>query len=359
MTITASVDASSAAAQSPVLDYSPPAAMGTPVTPRRNEGIDVIRFFAATGIVFVHTVQSDLFLHWGHFFRFAVPFFLFASLYYQTLSFRRKPDVTFSSYAVGRFFRLYMPFLVWSAVYLGVRDVKRMKLTHLGPAKLTLSMIWKGTEYHLWFLPYLLVASILLCAVHKFIIQKRPNLRWTMIGLALAAGVVACYFGKPNGSGEDYSEPAFEYFQWRINLPATFWAMAFAWAMAAGPMVYRISSLVGWGGLALAFTCSVWQAVHDIALFPRAMTGLGCMLAALSPWKQQLWAGVAKLGRRGYGIYLCHVLPIEIVKAITNKKGFAHTPALDVAVFAVSFVAAVSIALLLDRSKKTAWLNGG
>jgi hypothetical protein len=68
-----------------------------PATPsstarRRNEAIDAIRLFAAAGIVFVHATEAPVFDKWGNLFRFGVPFFLFASFYFQSQSLRRNSD---------------------------------------------------------------------------------------------------------------------------------------------------------------------------------------------------------------------------------------------------------------------------
>src|SRR4051794_38044010 len=53
------------------------------VTTARNEAVDVVRLAAALGIVFVHSCQSAAMDPWRNMFRFAVPFYLFASLYFQ------------------------------------------------------------------------------------------------------------------------------------------------------------------------------------------------------------------------------------------------------------------------------------
>src|SRR5215218_9071533 len=68
----------------------------------RNESVDVVRLFAAAGIVFVHAAQSDPLVRWGNFLRFAVPFYLFASLYFQSLSLRRNPERTLPQFILKR-----------------------------------------------------------------------------------------------------------------------------------------------------------------------------------------------------------------------------------------------------------------
>src|SRR4051812_14055264 len=74
----------------------------------RNQNIDVIRLIAAAGIIFVHATKgSAVFSSSGHLFRFAVPFFLFASLYFQSDSLRRRGERhTLSRYILSRVRRL-------------------------------------------------------------------------------------------------------------------------------------------------------------------------------------------------------------------------------------------------------------
>src|ERR1700733_16238896 len=85
-----------------VSDQTPDLAREACAVLPRNEAIDVVRLFAAAGVVFVHATQSPVFDNWGNLIRFAVPFYLFASLYFQALSLRRntKPDLS-PLFAVG------------------------------------------------------------------------------------------------------------------------------------------------------------------------------------------------------------------------------------------------------------------
>src|SRR4051794_32614364 len=143
---------------------------GASVSAARNESVDVVRLFAAAGIVFVHAATSDTLVRWGNFFRFAVPFYLFASLYFQSLSLRRYPERTLPQYAAKRFKRLYFPFITWSIIYLLAHSLKRV-LSHEAPLPLHLSVLWTGTEYHLWFLPFLLIASLVMAVVQRTFLQ--------------------------------------------------------------------------------------------------------------------------------------------------------------------------------------------
>jgi peptidoglycan/LPS O-acetylase OafA/YrhL len=340
---------------------TPSLTAASPLAGRRNQTIDAIRVFAAAGIVFVHAVEAPFFDKWGNLFRFGVPFFLFASLYFQSLSLRRNADRPLGRFIAERFARLYLPFLVWGLIYLLARDAERITINHLPPVRLRLSMLWTGTEYHLWFLPFLLAWVIALAVLYHALIRRDSRWRWLVIAAAVVAGCVAAARPAPtlpDASVMTYDNPAITYAYWSMAAPAALGAIAFACLMAMGPAIYSVPAPLGWAGLALVAACSIRQALHGIELAPRALTGLGSMLVALVPWKSSAIPPLARIGRRGYGIYLCHVIPVEMIHIIFHHLHLGPSPWLDVANFAVSFVGAIGIVLLLEKSPKTAWLNG-
>lgn len=334
--------------------------------------IDVVRLFAAASVVFVHASKSDTLAPFCHSLRFAVPFFLFASLYYQSLSLRRNPDRPLGTYVWSRFKRLYLPFLAWSLIYLLARDAKRLALLDVAAIKLHLAMLWTGTEYHLYFLPLLLVFSVILATLHWALLRHNRVWRWPLIVVAIAAGLLVVSTHPPASWDERFvlvshggktlaDNPTYALmWGWRA-LPAALWALAFAWFMTAGPIIYAVPISVGLMGISLAAICSVWQVRHGIQLIPRALTGLGTMLPALAPWN---WSGptfalLARWGRYGYGIYLCHVLVVEAVRAVAGRllhRGVS-VPA-DLMIFVLGFFGSVVLVLLLGRSRRLAWLNG-
>jgi peptidoglycan/LPS O-acetylase OafA/YrhL len=328
---------------------------------RRNENIDVVRAFAAAGIVFVHATEAPLFDRWGNLFRFGVPFFLFASLYFQSLSLVHKPDRTLGHFAIDRFKRLYVPFLVWSVIYLISRNIERIFLRHLGLVRLHPSMLISGTEYHLWFLPFLLGWSLVLAVIYKLILQHDRQWRWPLMILAILGGCAVACAPAPNmpaATEMTFDSPVYCFIQWTLALPAAFWAMAFAWFMTLGPQVYEVPTAFGWGGILLLVACSFQQVLHGIELAPRALTGLGTILPALSRASRPANAMLARLGRYGYGIYLCHVFPVEIVHMILHRYHPTPSPWLDVLNLCISFSAAWLIVHCLMKSRWTAWLAG-
>jgi peptidoglycan/LPS O-acetylase OafA/YrhL len=325
----------------------------------RAESIDVIRLVAAAGIVFIHAAKTEPLISIGHAFRFAVPFYLFASLYFQSQSLRKNPNRTLGGYILSRFRRLYLPFLAWSVVYLIARDIVRVKVKHLPPVELEAGLLWKGVEYHLWFLPFLLMASIVLAVLYWAFLRQSRAWRWPLIIVAVAAGVVFAVAPMPAWD-EVFPSPAYAYVQWWRSAPATCWALAFAWFMTMGATIYSVPALIGWGGVALALFCSIKQAVqHEIQLIPRALSGFGCIVAALMPWpKNRAVSLLAHFGRYSYGIYLCHVLVVEVVRIIESRCHFVPSVTTDLATFILGFSGSLALVCALGRSRYSAWLNG-
>jgi fucose 4-O-acetylase-like acetyltransferase len=341
---------------SPAIPPGPPAPSTT-----RNEAIDAFRLFAAGGIVFVHAVESPYFDTRGNFFRFAVPFFLFASLYFQSLSLRRRSDRTLGQVLGARLTRLYVPFLLWSTIYLVARDFERVLFLHLPPVKPRLTMLVTGTEYHLWFLPFLLFWTIALVIVQRCLIQRSARARWIVIGISLAA---ACAIASrpmppmPPATQMNFDYPFVTALQWLQSIPCALAAIAFACFMALGPTIYTVPAALGITGLVAAFGCSLWQAMHSIQMAPRAISGLGTFLLTLVPWKTRAIPAMARIGRRGYGIYLCHVIPVEMIHLICHKAHLENCPSLDIANWALSFLGAWGLVVLFEKSRLLAWLNG-
>lgn len=324
----------------------------------RNETIDVVRLVAAVGIIYIHAIRSPVLDSSRNLFRFAVPFYLFASLYYQAQSLRRKQNKTFANAALARLKRLYVPFLAWSLVYLLARDLKRFSMLGIGGVELNVGMLWKGVEYHLWFLPYLLIWSLILAAIDRGLLRRWSYLRWPIIGIAIAAGLIQALLPMPSSWDELFDNPTYAYVQFWRAFPAASWALAFALTMTSGFAVSRVPRWVGIAGLILALLCSGMQVFHGISLIPRAATGLGMMLVALAPWRLPLTPILARLGRYSYGIYLCHVLVVELVRAVIAKLHLGTSLGTDVLIFLVSCAASFAVVKILNRWRATMWLNG-
>ncbi|HEY7086560.1 MAG TPA: acyltransferase family protein, partial [Tepidisphaeraceae bacterium] len=230
---------------------------------------------------------------------------------------------------------------------------------HLGAVPLSPGMLWKGVEYHLWFLPFLFAWSVLLAGIHTQLLRRSDLWRWPLIILFAVAGLAFALTPMPSTWDELFDNPTYAYVQgWRA-LPAASWAMAFALLMTSGPTVYRVSTLTGLAGAALTVACAVKQARYGIQLIPRGLSGLGSMLLALMPWPHGPAVSLlARWGRFSYGIYLCHVLVVEIVRVVGGRLHLSVSPAVDLAIFALGFGGSLVLVLFLGRFPRLAWLNG-
>jgi surface polysaccharide O-acyltransferase-like enzyme len=83
------------------------------------------------------------------------------------------------------------------------------------------------------------------------------------------------------------------------------------------------------------------------------------MLLALMPWPHGPAVSLlARWGRFSYGIYLCHVLVVEIVRVVGGRLHLSVSPAVDLAIFALGFGGSLVLVLFLGRFPRLAWLNG-
>ena len=132
-------------------------AMRAPGARRRIQGIDAGRFVMAFLVVTLHSLPRGVTgaSIIGMLCRCAVPFFLIASGYLQN------PPGRFAGEVLARpLWRLLPIYLFWMVVYYAVAGVSGIRPVHLDVSDL----VSGGTAFHLWFLPALGVALVLVPA---------------------------------------------------------------------------------------------------------------------------------------------------------------------------------------------------
>src|SRR5215471_2376240 len=159
-----------------------------PLVRTRLAWFDAARLVAAYSIVWIHTPRSAELAPWTVLGRFAVPFFAAAAVFFVIDGVHRQPQRGFVKYAIGRFQRIYVPFLAWSAIYLAFKVAKGALLPDQSNDFPGLSALWRGTFLHLWFMPFILVTSLVTFAVARAIVC-RPNWQWVTCCLALLGGL--------------------------------------------------------------------------------------------------------------------------------------------------------------------------
>src|SRR5436190_614125 len=76
--------------------------------------------------------------------------------------------------------------------FVAARSIKRVTVAGRPPVAFSPSIFFSGTQYHLWFLPFLLILSIAAAFLHAAIVRRRDAR--APIALALALGVAGLLF---------------------------------------------------------------------------------------------------------------------------------------------------------------------
>ncbi|NEP31268.1 MAG: acyltransferase [Moorea sp. SIO3B2] len=157
--------------------------------------LDAVKVFAAISIVWLHTVSSPQLGFTSVLGRFAVPFFTSTAVFIIFTKVIQKPTVSFTDYTISRFNRIYIPFLIWSILYLLIRYLNCWITNLCTSINIKLEFLWTGTTHHLWFLPFILVVSLVTFLLAKFAYKHPKSKSWLAI-IALITGIVVLI--KPN-----------------------------------------------------------------------------------------------------------------------------------------------------------------
>jgi peptidoglycan/LPS O-acetylase OafA/YrhL len=321
---------------------------------------DLVRFLAVIGVIWLHVTYHGALIGWAELGRFAVPFFAGAGVYMAYGSLRRHGDVSMSQYAQARFRRVYVVFLGWSVIYLGVRWVNALLVARRGMVHTTLiDFFWNGEAFHLWFLPFIFLATIGAFALAKAM-RAAPWMRlplvlilfWLALTIALspAPGVVVKLGYTALLSYE--------------SLPACLVTLVLALievrlegpAAQPGSSVPRlvIGSLLVmfWLVCALALDLRENLALATLAGFGFLLVSLGWSTAARMPV-------IAHLGSISFGVYLVHLLFVETIYQLLPIIGLNDQHAMtQFAVFIVALAGSIALVELLRLPKWTRWLLG-
>lgn len=309
--------------------------------------LEIARWVAIYAIVWLHTVQSDMFLRTTVLTRFAVPLFVAASVFLVFQSVRHKPGRTFLEYGRQRFIRIYVPFLVWSAIYLGFKALKSASMPEMENRYPSgLAILWTGGFYHLWFMPFILGVSLAAFAVAKAV-HSHAWVRWPATLAMLAGGAaIGVTRGTPGVSPLGYMVDA---------LPAALWGATLALVFDADRPFWRNLSRFHIDAVAF-LACLAYLWMYNRSIFVENVAGIAALLMSLHMPRSSLLWRLGTIPSLAYGIYLSHLLPIKIFGAIAKRQGFSVGWKLDLAIFFTSAIAATLLTWLLYRFRWTRWL---
>jgi surface polysaccharide O-acyltransferase-like enzyme len=209
-----------------------------------------------------------------------------------------------------------------------------------------------GTASHLWFLPFALLASALICPLGRWL-QERQMPGTLVVGMAVIVGVlVAC---TPCPVQVDATGNPVTYFfgmSWAA-LPAAMFGIALA---SLSTLISREAACcAGFAGLLLLFvlpvrfgTPSFFQTlIHNLG-------GIVLWLLAQAPLPRSASTLFCSLGSLSFGIYLIHLGWVEAGQALFDRMGVGVSLARDLAVIASSLVASVLCAIV---GRRILWLR--
>ena len=316
--------------------------------PRRTM-LDVGRLAAAYAIIWVHAAQLPALEGSKALGRFAVPFFVLVTILLVFEGVARNPERGSWAYVSSRSMRLYLPFLGWSGIYLAFKVIKGWLLPGEPNDYPGVDILWFGACYHLWFLPFILMVSLLAFAVAKMLVV-RPGLAPAVFATTLAAGVLIAVTPMHFVLPDSYADLVLN------ALPATSCgiALAIACQLLGTRVLERRMATLG-GGLVTAI-CIAWVWYFGRDRLVETLAGVGFLVVALAPVSGRVFSLLGKAGVLALGIYLSHVLWIKIMQAVTVRAGFSASWQRDVLVFLVSAVISTLLAWALSRWRWTAWL---
>ncbi len=332
-------------------------AIAAPRAAARLALLDATRLFAAIGIIWVHAAQSELGLLFYPIGTFGVPFYICIALLFMTRSLTRQPHQPLAHYIGSRFTRVYVPFLAWTAIYVVLAEAKTIlsqRTFEIPPW----TILYAGGQQHLWFLPYLMVVSII-GAVLVRLLEFRSTLQRSIAVVLAIAGFGMCWVPEPAwiATRADAGDLEFWRFAFRA-IPTVCFGLSLALATCMNGRLPRTRNIAAIGGMVLFAAALLLQHKMGSVKALRAAAGIGILLIALWPVVVPLIERLGSLGRYSYGIYLSHVVFIRIVVLWTERYEIPNSIWLDLFTFAFALVGSLTISILFARSRYTRWLLG-
>ncbi len=226
------------------------------------------------------------------------------------------------------FLNLLVPWALWSVLYGAVHLGTGKPVMETGSAPLSLVV---GTAIHLWFLPFLFAALLVLGSVK----QRLPaELLFWPATLGTSAMLVTASLWYPAAQGWDAP-----LVQWLHAAPALL--------CGGAPRVARGAAASGLAVVAAALTWLCLSPVADVTI-PYVVGTLAIALAlALAPAADRLRLNVQSAASCMMGVYLVHVLALGAARRILGDSGLV----LPLSAFILSLGAVWALQRFVPRAR--------
>lgn len=312
--------------------------------------VDVARLAAAAAVVWIHAISCDASEEFLPLCRFAVPFFTGAAVYF-VLHKGSSQKIPVYSYCLERARRLYVPFLWWSGVYFAARILKHA-LTGDGSAiALSPATLLNGTAHHLWFVPFICLASIITFVVAKRVgpLGRGHEAGWTFVFLFAGAALALT----PCPVIMETDRFPLSYFidhSWEA-MPAIFFGAALFCLLRISepPMLLRVASFL------LALTAIGWEFALGVDAIAPHIAGASILFFTTTQanrnWMKWIWPWT----KLAFIVYLMHVLFVEALQSVANRFGGGPSLPADLSIWALALVVSALSAKYISRSRAVGW----
>lgn len=313
---------------------------------QRLTGIDLFRGIAVYAVAILHsgnglpvtTVGAEILSHLSGF---AVPFFLATSFY---LAISKLYNYRSKYFLNTRLARLLIPYCIWSVVYLVYKGFKywisnkpeQLDKVLQDPVSL---IFLGGTGYHLYFIP-LLLAGTLLVKVAEYLIRKQIKLKTLFILVAASVfayevlllsgnsfhiGPKVAFEGLlglvlPNGNSNPLLRLALVEVAWICRcLPYIFMAMLLSY-ISIEKQLLKLNCKYTAFLFAIFFVINAFSSEFIPESIYELARGYLCLIFAivLSNNLRENYV-ITNLGLCSFGIYLMHLIVIELLKILANR----------------------------------------
>ncbi|MBC7784040.1 MAG: acyltransferase [Burkholderiales bacterium] len=321
--------------------------------PSRSKNLDGMRGLAILGVIWLHAAAT---LPEGAG-MFAVPFFVIVAMVMTARSVVRHPEQSTAAYVGKRIARLYPAFLFWCLVYEAIRQAKALQTGGIGSIRIDMRGFVGGTYEHLWFVPFLLLATMIIVPLVKLTSRSVPAQRTVAVMVIVAAIILSILPVPPQIQMLEGPWKCIRASYWA--LPAMLTGIAIAMLGMNRRAELRVPPALGYAGIVLlvASTAVQWHAT-DPWLPAATLGGLGALWIAMSGIASPLLPRMAWLGAMSLGIYLSHVVFLRVLVIVCEKKQIGAGAAVDVIGFVLALIGAIAVTWTLSRSRWTRWTVG-
>ncbi len=318
---------------------------------QRFVGIDLMRFVAAVSIVWLHTVNSTLLQESSVLGRFAVPFFTVAAVFMIFVSSSKKPQPSFWNYANRRFTRIYVPFMLWSLFYLIVRAINRIVSSSDAPL-IGNDILWTGTTHHLWFLPFILVVSLITFPLTRLVVgETRAKALLFVLSIALSVSLFIWRIPNPYVTLGYTGALSYEV------LPAVFFGIVVSLIYLSSKQHWITSGYIATFGFIIFLSALTILLSSGRNILVENIAGLGAFLLALYPFQTKVANRLQALGDMSFAIYLVHIVFVEGMQDMAALVHLTQSAGLDLFIFITSVLLSIGAAWLLQRTAYAKFLG--